>query len=682
MANYSLVINSKFRPFEYQELLAPALMATQAHQAVEEAYADLSTKASIWDKMANEATDPKAHAMYKKYADDLQSYSDQLAQYGLTPTSRQAMLNMRSRYAQEIVPIEKAYQLREEDIKRQREAYDKSNGRVLFTRNARETSLDKYLSGVAPDYSSINLDNVVSTGVAGGKAISSRYINTKEGRRFNGDYYSLITETGLSPEQAMEVLRSSGKYPEFERFISDTLSNYGYDKYNNSDQAIIRQALNEGINMGIVHNQSENLHNNWRAQQASAHHYHELEAENAATREINKARAIARIKAESDKATLFNPAISQGVTGTPDQDLDRVKGLKRVQGKNGEVGVTTDRLDKALVEVNKAKKALSAFEKEIDEKDLVSFKAYTQTPPSSVSNKLTTPGTKALASAMDSSVSTPRNWRKWKSLRDAVTKAESTFNEEQAYLSDLAGKYSGYGNNMYDRIATGIRAKQVHLGQQKLFYGLNANNSSHKELKSAIGRLVSAGASVVSTKNGKPITGSDLIGDDGILKNENTAIGVTIGGDKVFVSLNDENGKEYKVSNIRHIDDFNERFSYINKKLGDFYSKRTTGNIYNVPTNFTGNWGDVLMSAIRAGKAEHPRNTNMYAATVSVTLNGQPEIVNIVSDGQQVYYQTQTDELYNQGKFREAIIRDAASGALVDLLPTIAHTPEAKENEK
>ena len=109
MANYSLVIDSRFRPFEYQELLAPVLMATQAHQAVEEAYADLSTKANIWDKMANEATDPKAHALYKKYANDLQSYSDQLTQYGLTPTSRKAMLNMKSRYAKEIVPIENAY---------------------------------------------------------------------------------------------------------------------------------------------------------------------------------------------------------------------------------------------------------------------------------------------------------------------------------------------------------------------------------------------------------------------------------------------------------------------------------------------------------------------------------------------------------------------------------------------
>ena len=42
MANYSLVVNSKFRPFEYQELLAPVLMATQAHHELEDKYAELN----------------------------------------------------------------------------------------------------------------------------------------------------------------------------------------------------------------------------------------------------------------------------------------------------------------------------------------------------------------------------------------------------------------------------------------------------------------------------------------------------------------------------------------------------------------------------------------------------------------------------------------------------------------
>ena len=37
MANYSLVINSQFKPFSYSEMLAPVMQSTQAQQAVEDA---------------------------------------------------------------------------------------------------------------------------------------------------------------------------------------------------------------------------------------------------------------------------------------------------------------------------------------------------------------------------------------------------------------------------------------------------------------------------------------------------------------------------------------------------------------------------------------------------------------------------------------------------------------------
>ena len=71
-ANY-IVINSKFKPFSYAEMLQPVQMATLAHQEVENEYADLATKANVWDVMANEQTDPEAYRMYKNYADDLRN---------------------------------------------------------------------------------------------------------------------------------------------------------------------------------------------------------------------------------------------------------------------------------------------------------------------------------------------------------------------------------------------------------------------------------------------------------------------------------------------------------------------------------------------------------------------------------------------------------------------------------
>ena len=83
MANYSLILDTKFKPFSYQEMLAPVAASTQAHQALEEEYNELAAKANVWDKMANEQTDSKAYKMYKAYADDLSARADDLMKYGL-----------------------------------------------------------------------------------------------------------------------------------------------------------------------------------------------------------------------------------------------------------------------------------------------------------------------------------------------------------------------------------------------------------------------------------------------------------------------------------------------------------------------------------------------------------------------------------------------------------------------
>ena len=71
MPNYNLQINSQFQPFSFDELVKPYVMYGQAYKDTENAYTDLDTKASIWENLANQQTDPVAYAQYKKYSDDL-----------------------------------------------------------------------------------------------------------------------------------------------------------------------------------------------------------------------------------------------------------------------------------------------------------------------------------------------------------------------------------------------------------------------------------------------------------------------------------------------------------------------------------------------------------------------------------------------------------------------------------
>lgn len=268
MPNYSIVINSKFRPFSYDEMIKPVQAMYEQHSKIEEGLSELETKANIWEGLANEQTDEKAYKQYKKYADDLRAAADDLALNGLNASSRQNLYRMKSRYASEITPIENAYQLRAADIKAQSDLAARTGGRTVFTKSARTMSLDDYLNGMPLDYSSVNLNDVYTTTAAGTQAITKRYFSTEEGKRFQNEYYSLMQTQGISPTDTkgqnniIQALRHSGKYPELDKFYADTLSSFGLSNFSPADQARIMQTADAGMNAGIFYDQKEQLQKN------------------------------------------------------------------------------------------------------------------------------------------------------------------------------------------------------------------------------------------------------------------------------------------------------------------------------------------------------------------------------------------------------------------------------------
>lgn len=234
MANYSLVINSKFKPFSYQELLAPALMSTQAHQELEEAYTDMSIKANIWDQMADKVRDEKTHTIYKKYADDLEARAQSLARYGISPSSRQDLLTMRSRYAKEIVPIENAYKRREADIAAQKEAMTKDPTH-FFNRMAKDISLDEYLNNQALDvisdnYSGALLMSQVSQGVSNIKDSLMKRDNLKKlGLPYQ---YERMLQYGATPDQVLAAMREDpDALPILTKIVDNVLEASGIRKW-------------------------------------------------------------------------------------------------------------------------------------------------------------------------------------------------------------------------------------------------------------------------------------------------------------------------------------------------------------------------------------------------------------------------------------------------------------------
>ena len=184
-------------------------MATTAHQVIENEYADLATKANVWDEMANEQTDPYAYKMYKTYSNDLEEQAGQLAREGLTPASRQNMLKMKQRYSSDIVPIEQAYKRRQELIAEQRKLSAQDNT-LMFDRNAAELSLDDLIRNPQLTYQSYSGATLAKqVGTAAQNLSKEMRDNPRKWRSILGNqYYETIMQKGYRPEEIIQVLQN------------------------------------------------------------------------------------------------------------------------------------------------------------------------------------------------------------------------------------------------------------------------------------------------------------------------------------------------------------------------------------------------------------------------------------------------------------------------------------------
>lgn len=248
MANYSLVVNSKFQPFSFDRYLQPYQIYGQNYKEIEEQYTDLSTKAGIWDGLANEQTDPHTYKMYKTYANDLENQASQLASEGLNAVSRKNMLNMRARYSKEIIPIEQAYNKKSKLAEEQRKLRA-ANPSIMFDRDFSSISLDDLLDNPELSYTLVSGDDLYKKGKEAAISASSRMMNVSPA--LQGQYWKI--RQGYGADAANKFLLNQSNIPELKDAINRIVSQSGVTKENLSraiDYTI------SGIMSGISYNES------------------------------------------------------------------------------------------------------------------------------------------------------------------------------------------------------------------------------------------------------------------------------------------------------------------------------------------------------------------------------------------------------------------------------------------
>ena len=270
MANYSLVIGSQFKPFSYSEMLQPVLMATQAHQELENQYGELATKASVWEEMANEQTDPYAYKMYKTYANDLEEQAGQLAREGLNAASRRDMLNMRARYSKEITPIEQAYTARQKQTEEQQKAL-LQDPTLMLSRRASTTSLDDYIRNPQLAYESYSGKLITAQAASAASALAKEMQEKPRKWRsiLGNSYYETMMQKGFSSQAVLQAIQDNpNAAPQLTRIVEDAINSSGVRNW--GDQATIARAIDyakHGLWSAVGETQYQTL-DNWRAKMA------------------------------------------------------------------------------------------------------------------------------------------------------------------------------------------------------------------------------------------------------------------------------------------------------------------------------------------------------------------------------------------------------------------------------
>lgn len=269
MANY-IVSGSKFRPFSYAEMLQPVQSATVAHQELENQYGELATKASVWEEMANEQTDPYAYKMYKTYANDLEEQASQLAREGLNAASRRDMLNMRARYSKEITPIEQAYTARQKQAEEQQKAL-LQDPTLMLSRRAATTSLDDYIRNPQLAYEAYSGKLITAQAASAASALAKEM--QEEPRKWRSilgnSYYETMMQKGFSSQAVLQAIQDNpNAAPQLTRIVEDAINSSGVRNW--GDQVTIARAIDyakQGLWSAVGETQYQTL-DNWRAKMA------------------------------------------------------------------------------------------------------------------------------------------------------------------------------------------------------------------------------------------------------------------------------------------------------------------------------------------------------------------------------------------------------------------------------
>lgn len=179
MANNYGVANTVFKPFSYQEMLAPVKAYQDAYDALETEMTNLDILAnSIKNKLnPNDPEDAKKLKEYEAFQNEMNNAMESFYSQGYNSNTRKKLNALKTQYASYLDPINQAYERRVKDndfIKQHRVA----NPNLIVEGIGESTSA--YMHGNNPNPTVVNLNTVSDAAKNASAGLSKQFIEQKE----------------------------------------------------------------------------------------------------------------------------------------------------------------------------------------------------------------------------------------------------------------------------------------------------------------------------------------------------------------------------------------------------------------------------------------------------------------------------------------------------------------------
>lgn len=261
-----VVVNSKYNPFTFDELIKPYTMYEDAYEK-QEAVLDAAREKEFTDYL-DQQLDPEAYNMYNTASTGLKAVSDELATKGLSPELRGRIRSVARDYKSTMDTLNTAQTKLNAEMERRL----KNGSDYVYQQN--DLRIGDFLGGRTPNQKGESLTDItkdISTEFAHRAAQITEDTWSKamdSNGKVVGGYYDLATTTGLSAAQLDTILSDSSTWESIMRDprISDSQKNQlrsfrnvietkkraiDYDKYDGDSRNKIDEAIAVGAHAGL-----------------------------------------------------------------------------------------------------------------------------------------------------------------------------------------------------------------------------------------------------------------------------------------------------------------------------------------------------------------------------------------------------------------------------------------------